>query len=224
MEISDFALILWIINLIEMLIVAYIFYREYKLHGTRFYIGVALFYVLFVFARLSELIRFYLYPSSFPPYYTLDLNFWLKTTYTMLSYIGLTIIYFVLERYIFKGTKYFFTILVPITTVLSIWMTVSVAYYDLIFSFVIPLYLLILFGIICMYIYLAIKTSGEVRKNSIMIIFGILLFELGLVFALPEAQKSIWAAIPTEIIILLAPIFSIIGVLLQIRGFKTSIS
>ncbi len=209
-----------------MIIIAFIFLREYRKDKMRFYLGVVIFYVLFVVARICEVIRLFFNPDGAqnPPYETLSWNFWLKTGYTLFSYIGLTIIYFVLERYVFRKTKYIFTILVPITTILSVWFTLDLANYLLIFNITIPFYLMILFGIVFMYIYLAASTTGEVRRNSIMIIFGILLFELGLVFALPEAQNTLFSAIPAEILMITAPILSIIGVVLQIRGFKTSVS
>ena len=226
MAISDVAIALWSINLLEMGIVSLIFLREYKKARMQFYIGVASFYILFILARLCELIRIYVIPEGpiSPPYAEFGMNFWLKTGYTLFSYTGLTIIYFLLERYVFTKTKYFFTLLVPITTVLSIWFTIDLANYQLLFYITIPFYLLVLFGIIFIYIYLAISTPGEVRRNSIMIIFGILLFELGLVFALPEVQVSILAQLPLDFLWITAPILSIIGVILQIRGFKTSIS
>ncbi len=226
MAVTDIALILWILNLIEMVIVSFIFFQEYRKAGTRFYLGVAIFYVLFVLARLCEIIRLYIIPEGpiLPPYTDLGANFWLKTGYTLFSYVGLMIIYFVLERYVFTKTKYIFTILVPITAIISIWFTIDVAHYQLLLNITIPFYLLILFGIVGIYIYLTMTTSGEVRKNSIMIVFGILLFELGLIFALPEVQTSIFAALPAEFLWISAPVLSIIGVILQIRGFKTSIS
>lgn len=219
------SLILWLISIIEILIVSIVFFRYYSRDKMSFYLGVAIFYVLFSLARLSEIIRLYLNPGDpmNPPYTELGFDFWLKTCYTVFSYVGLTIIYFVLERYVFKKTKYLFTILVPITTVISIWFTLDPINYELLFNITIPFYILILFGIIFMYIYLAVNTTGEVRKNSIMIIFGILLFELGIIFALPEAQGTLWASIPVEILWIGAPILSIIGVILQIRGFKTSV-
>jgi len=221
----DIALVLWILSIIEMIIVSFIFIRYFNKDKMNFYLGVAIFYILFCLARLSEIIRLYFNPGTpiNPPYTVLGFDFWMKTCYTLFSYIGLTIIYFVLERYVFKRTKYIFTILVPITTVISIWFTVDPVNYELLFNITIPLYLLILFGIIFMYIYLAVKTSGEVRRNSIMIIFGILLFELGIIFSLPEAQGTLWAAIPIEVLWIIAPVLSIIGVVLQIRGFKTSV-
>lgn len=210
-----------------MLIVAFIFFRYYKRDKMSFYLGVAIFYMLFVLGRLCEIIRIHFHPLNDPqpPPYSLGFDFWLKTGYTIFSYIGLTIIYFVLERYVFTRTKYIFTILVPITTAISIWFTLApdLATYELLFNITIPFYLLILFGIVGMYIYLAASTAGEVRKNSIMIIFGILLFELGIVFALPEAQASLWAAIPTDVLWIVSPVLSIVGVILQIRGFRTSV-
>lgn len=223
---ADLALYLWIINLIEMIFIAYIFIREYEKAKMKFYFGVALFYIVFVLARLFEVIRVYFTPDGYIPPLT-GLNFVLKTGYTVFSYIGLTTIYFVLESYVFTNTKKVFTILVPIACILSIWFTFYSPFdpmYNLLFTIVLPIYAIILLGIVGLYIYLAIKSSGEVRRNSIMIIFGILLFEFGILFALPEAQKSVFGAIPLDILLLLAPIFSIIGVILQIRGFKTSIS
>lgn len=223
----DIALYLWIINLIEMILVGYIFIREYKKAHTKFYLGVAFFYFLFVFARILEVVRYYIDPVN---YWTLPftgLNLLLKTGYTLFSYIGIAVIYFVLEQYVFTRTKKIFTILVPIACVLSIWFTFyspADPIYNLLFSIVIPIYAIILLGIVGMYIYLAIKSTGPVRRNSVMIIFGVLLFELGIIFALAEVQKTIFGAIPLDILMILAPIFSIIGVLLQIRGFLTSIS
>ena len=222
---ADIAFYLWIINLIEMGLVSRIFFKEYKSSSNKFYLGVVFFYILFILSRIFEIIRFSLYPGAAFPYN--GLNFILKTGYTAFSYIGIAVIYYVLERYVFTWTRKIFTILVPIVTILSIWMTTYSLLdptYNLLFSFVIPIYAVILLGIVGMYIYLAIKSVGEVRRNSIMIIFGVLLFELGIIFALPEAQITLFAAIPLDTLLILAPICSILGVILQIRGFKTSIS
>ena len=222
---TEIALVLWIINFIEMGLVSRIFFKEYKSASNKFYLGVAFFYILFILARLCEIIRISLYPGAAFPY--TGLNFLLKTGYTVFSYIGLTVIYYVLERYVFTGTKKVFTILVPIAAILSIWMTTYSLLdptYNLLFSVVIPIYAIILLGIVGMYIYLALKSSGEIRRNSVMVIFGVFLFELGIIFALPEAQATLFAAIPLDILLILPPILSIVGVLLQIRGFKTSIS
>lgn len=225
---TEIALYLWIINLLEMTFVGFFFLREYKKANMKFYLGVTLFYVLFTVSRLCEIIRIYFNPEGYdlvPPF--TGLNFILKTSYTVFSYVGITILYFVLERYVFKGTKMIFTALVPIACALSIWYTFyspTDPTYQLLFYIVIPIYAVILLGIVGMYIYLALKSSGEVRRNSIMIVFGILLFEFGLIFALSEAQTSLFASIPLDILIIISPILSVIGVILQIRGFKTSIS
>ena len=231
------ALYLWIVNLIVLVAIAIIFFRMYKGVGAKFYLGITFFYIMYFISRLSEVLRLYIVPTSVlsdPLYWDtinafplpLDLNFLLKTSYTVFSYIGLTVIYFVLERYVFKRTKYLFTICVPIITVISIldslepnrdatngsiWLYISI-----------PFFVILLFGLVFMYIYLAIKSSGVVRRNSIIIIFGMLCFEFGLIFALPDAS-FLFATIPPDFMTISAPILMTLGVFLQIQGFKTTL-
>jgi len=230
----DTALYLWIVNLIVLVAIAIIFFRMYKGVGATFYLGVTFFYIMYFVSRLSEVLRVWVIPqadwvtiNTFPlDPISLSLNFWLKTTYTIFSYIGLTVIYFVLERYVFKRTKYLFTICVPIITVISIFDSLEPnrdATNGSIWLYIsIPFFIILLFGIVFMYTYLAIKSSGAVRRNSIIIIFGMLVFEFGLIFALPDAT-FLFATIPPDFMTISAPILMTLGVFLQIQGFRTTL-
>ncbi|MHA1322917.1 MAG: hypothetical protein ACTSRL_08985, partial [Candidatus Helarchaeota archaeon] len=222
----DIALYLWILNLIVLIAIAVIFIRMYKSQGATFYLGVTFFYIMYFISRLCEVLRIYLIPTcniteqtcwnsiNLFPLDPLGLNFWLKTGYTVFSYIGLFVIYFVLERYIFTKTKFIFTLCVPIITIISvldsleanrdatngsIWLYISI-----------PFFIILLFGIVGMYVYLAIKSAGEVRTNSIIIIFGLVLFELGLVFALPDAS-FLFSGVPQDVMTISAPVLMTVG-------------
>ncbi|MHA1268381.1 MAG: hypothetical protein ACTSPY_01220 [Candidatus Helarchaeota archaeon] len=119
---------------------------------------------------------------------------------------------FAIERHIIKKTKYLFTILSSITLILFI---VLPEYKETIQLFMIPIVAVIIPFI---YFYTAIKTSGEIRRTSLIIGIGIIIFILG------QAAHSInvWDLFAYEIAYTLyyfaSPIGLIIGGILLFYG------
>jgi len=198
-----------------MLILGFSFLRfAKKVNKNSYYIG--LFFFWFIAARICRLIaKFYIgYPYGF---FEFEGNlFILALLYTLFSYIGLFFIYFFIERTILKKSRYFFSILVVVVTILSILNYI----YPAAMVILTPLYIIVLFGLPIIFINLAIKSSGAVRKNALIVAIGIFLFELGIAFDIPEAA-SIWINVPglPEFTKLASPVLQIIGCTLIWKGF-----
>lgn len=215
-------MVLWIIAIGELFIGFLILFREYRKENSKYILGIAIFLILFFISRICNFINVYYVGYSYDTY-LLDepLNFWLQFGYNIFSYIGLFILYFVIETYIVKS-KYIFTACVVILSIIAI-----TNYFIIIDIFIwqIPFFATVLLGIPSIYIYLAIKSSGQIRKNSLYISLGMLLFEIGVVFGVPNIQRIISTSFAFGWIFeILAPILHIIGIFILIKAFTTEMS
>ncbi len=138
--------------------------------------------------------------------YYLPTERWLWNMGAILGLISITIFVFFIENIIIKKTRHFFTLfgLVGVgmfvvgtfnTEVLRIAQTIFVTSLALI----VPLF----------YLIFAKQTTGSVRRNSIAMFFGVLVFEASQV----AHSDSIWQVFPT-----LIPTFQILGSTLMILG------
>jgi hypothetical protein len=193
--------------------------RIYWKDKTKYTLGVSLFLFLFLIGRIlcSFLVYIYEYDGILQyllPYPTL---LWLQIGFNVFSYIGIFILYYVLERYIIH-TKFIFAALTLIL------LTISIANYFIlenIFLYQVPFFIPVVLGFPAMYFYIASTTSGEVRKNSLLIAVGMIIFELGVVFAIPNAQASFLSAImPAVVYEFLGPILHILGVVILYIGYS----
>ncbi|MHA1269266.1 MAG: hypothetical protein ACTSPY_05710 [Candidatus Helarchaeota archaeon] len=213
---------LWITVIIAILIGSLIIYKKYTKNKTKYIFGIFLFFILFFICRICSFLNYYVYNFRGDIYLLDDLYihpewFWLQVGYNVFSYSGAFILYFVLERYIIK-TRYIFSGSTLILGVLSI--SNYLVIYDLTMA-QLPFYLLVLLGFPSIYLYLAIKSSGSIRINSILISIGVLLFEFGMALAIPEAQLLLWANfMPSLAYEILGPLLQLLGTIIMLFGFN----
>lgn len=209
-------MILWIIAIAELLIAFIILFRESKKENSKYILGIAIFVLLFFISRICNYINVYVVGYSYESYLLDDpINFWLQIGYNIFSYIGLFILYFVIETYIVKS-RYFFSVCVVILSVIAISNYLLII--D-IFIWQIPFFVIVLLGIPSIYIYLALKSRGQIRKNSLLTSLGMLLFEIGVALGIPNIQRLLTSTIAFPWIIeFIAPILHIIGVFIIVRA------
>jgi hypothetical protein len=213
-------IILWFGSIILLVLIGYVFLKDAKNKVlTKNFILIGTFFYWFIGARICRLIAKFIigYPYGFFEFD--DVLLLLAILYTIFSYTGLFMIFLFLERTILKKTHYFFSIMVILTTVLSI-----VNYQIPIIAFLAPLYVIVLLGMPLIFLNLARKSSGSVRRNALIVAIGIVFFVLGVAFDIPEAA-SIWATIPgmQDITKFASPILQIIGVIMMWKGFPREV-
>ncbi len=212
----DYAeIVLWIISVVLMAVIGISFLKFGKKQNKNAYY-IAIFFYLFIAGRISRLIAKFVvgYPYGFFEF--TGVLFTLAFLYTVTTYVGLFFIYLFIERQILKKSHYFFSILVIVVTILSLLNYM----YPIIMFILAPLYILVLLGLPIIFIVLGIKSSGDVRKNAFIIAIGIVMFEVGIAFDVPEAA-SIWINVPgmREITQFASPLLQIVGSILIWKGF-----
>lgn len=221
-ELIELEITLWIGALIVIFIGIVIMYRKYNRDKTKYLLGITLFFILFWICRVVSFLNYFIFGFEGDIYLLDDLFthpewFWLQFAYNTFSYVGAFILYFVLEKYIIK-TRFIFSTSTLIVLVLS---SVNYLIVPDLTTIQLPFYLLVLLGFPSIYLYLAIKSSGDIRVNSLLISVGIFIFEFGMALAIPEAQKLIWANfMPLLLIQILGPLLHIIGGIIMLIGFS----
>ena len=129
---------------------------------------------------------------------------------------GLFFIFFGLERTILKRTHYIFSIVV--------WIFLLVSVIDLIirkiFFITMVLFIFTIGGLPLIFLNLARNSSGSVRKTAIIATIGVLLFEVGIAFDIPDA-RILWVGIP-DIFLAIAPAsMQILSILFLRKGFHS---
>lgn len=206
---------LWITSCVGLGIVGTFFILEYRNEKNKFFLWISLYFYLFIIARIFRLIvRFY---YGDPPLGgTIEgTAFVLESIYTVVSFAGLFMVYYALEKDVIKKTHYLFSIVVWITTIVSI---IDFIRRDLLWL-TMPFFLVTVLGVPLIYISLAVKSSGAVRKKAVLVFTGIALFILGVIFDIPDAQ-FLWVAIPPDILGILAPCCHIISCFFLRKGFQ----
>jgi hypothetical protein len=212
-------IILWIVVIVITGLGSLGMYLIYRKSKSNFTLGVALFFLLIMLSRIliMPLVYFYGYDGSIQyllPYPTL---LWLQIGFNVLSYSGVFILYLVLERYIIN-TKFIFSAMTLILLTLSI---MNYFFVQNQFPWQIPFFIAVVLGFPIIYLNMAIKSSGDIRRNAITLALGMVLFELGMALSIPNAQALLWSAImPTVVYEFLAPILQIIGTIIIYRGFS----
>lgn len=209
-------LIGWIIVCVEMSAVALYFSSLGKQNKRAYFIG--LFFALFVGSRICRIIARFLVGESSGGAVTLGGSptlLTLQMLYNMFSYIGLFFLYYVLESGVLKKTHYFFSFIVIVAIILSF-----VQYAIDIFFIMLPVYAIALLGLPIIFFNLAIKTSAAIRRNSLLVAFGILLFEIAIIIDIPEASQF-WDFLMglDQILRIVAPFMQIVGIYMIMKGF-----
>jgi hypothetical protein len=210
---------LWFISLGVMAVLGIKYFQLAKsLNKNAVYIG--LFFYFFIAGRICRLIAKFVIGYEYGFFEFKGILLILAILYTLTTYIGLFFVYFFIEHGIVKKTHYIFSGLVIVATVLSI------INYALPATMIIlaPLYVVVLLGLPIIFINLAIKSSGSIRKNALLVAIGIILFEFGIAFDVPEAA-SIWINIPgmREFTKFASPSLQIVGSIMIYKGFPKEI-
>ncbi|MHA1147866.1 MAG: hypothetical protein ACTSR8_06435 [Promethearchaeota archaeon] len=193
-----------------------LFLRDYKKAKNIFFFWISLFFFLFIVSRILRIIvKFYI--GEPPVGKPLTGNaFILESIYTIVSYIGLFCVYFALEKTLVKKSHFFFSIVVWITCVISIidFITRNLLWLTL------PFFIATVLGLPVIFFYLAGKSSGEVRKNSLLVAVGVVMFIFGIAFDIPDG-KPIFIIFGDVFLAVVPPILQILAIIILRKGFQT---
>jgi hypothetical protein len=206
-------------------IVGFLFIKDYRKRETKYFFWISLYFFLFTVARSFRLIvKFYIgepvWNIGDPAPDLQGMIGLLETIYTILSYIGLFFIYYAMESTTVKKTHYFFSIWVWIVCIVSILDFII----DNIFLYTINLifFLVLVLGIPLIFLNLAIKSSGSVRRSALSVFIGILLFILSVAMDIPDG-KPVFGALPPVIVSIAAPTCTILSCIFFRKGFTTEV-
>ncbi|MHA1294187.1 MAG: hypothetical protein ACTSQJ_16160, partial [Promethearchaeota archaeon] len=150
------------------------------------------------------------------------LNFWLRFLYYFIAWIGITIMFFNIERHIFKKNKYFLTIVSAVEGTVSI---INYFIFNIITFWMASLLFFVVMFMPLLFLNLARKTpSGPIRNACVFIAIGIMLFAIGVMIDLPEMAYFLYInnqPRPEQLIRIIAPIIIICGIIMLSIGFKT---
>ena len=175
---------------------------DYERPQKEYYLGMA----IFIFVHLVARTFYFIY--DFDYLYNGVLNETLWELGAIIGIAGIVFLLYAIERHIYTRSKFFFTILVIIYIILipilppeyeTIAQTIVVA----LVGFFIPL----------IYIYVAYKSTSDIRKNSLLIAFGILIFLIG-----QTAHGKTFFPIDHFIYLIVSPILMIVGGLILLYG------
>ncbi|MFO8017391.1 MAG: hypothetical protein R6U96_02050 [Promethearchaeia archaeon] len=225
-------LVLWyfaVILCFSLMIMFLVQYKRRKTLSRPFFLGLAIFMASYGVARLIENIRRYFigyYGDVFDAWVNGDqitgLNFWLRFFYYFIAWIGIAVMYFNIEKFIFKKNRYILTIVSILEGTVSIvnyFFFNEITYWTAVILFFIAGFFMPL-----LFLNLARKTpSGPVRNGCIMISVGMLIFVIAVMIDLPETAYFMWSLEqenPEVVIRILAPLLLISGNSIFSLGFK----
>jgi len=212
---------LWIISMVCLVIVGILFVKDYRKNNNIYFFWLSLYFFLFTIARsLRLIVKFYIgepaWSAGQPAPELTGMAWILESAYTILSYIGLFFIYYAMESTFIKKTHYFFSIWVWVVTAISLidFVTRTLTAINVI------LFLVLVMGLPVIFLNLAIKSSGSVRKNALIVFVGILLFILSVGMDIPDG-KVLFGVLPAEVLAIVPPVCAITSCYFFRRGFKT---
>jgi len=193
-----------------------------------FFLGLVMFAVCYSTARLIENIRRYsvgsyndIFDSWVAGTQIVGLNFILRFLYYAIAWLGITIMFFNIERHILKKNKYFLTIVSATEGTVSI---INYFVFNLVTFWISSLLFFVVMFMPLMFLNLARKTpKGSIRRACIVVALGITLFAVGVMIDLPEfayVNYALGQVSPEQIIRLIAPIIIICALLLLNFGFR----
>lgn len=223
---------LWYLAVLISFLLMMVFLFQYKKRESLsrpFFLGLSIFFLSYGVARLIENIRRYTIGSYNDIFNAWILgeqisgsNFWLRFLYYLIAWIGIAVMYFNIERYIFKKNRFALTILSIIegtTSIINYFNFNYITYWScVLIFFVVGFFMPLLF------LNLARKSpSGPVRNGCILIALGIILLVIAVMVDLPETTYFMYITKqnnPETLIRISAPIMLISGILIFSLGFK----
>lgn len=131
------------------------------------------------------------------------------------AFLGIGILMIGVEKNVFNGkTKYLIALATLIFNIFII-----VLPYDVIHQFHYPLLMtpiILLFA----YVYVGVKGTGGVKKNAFAVVFGFLIFFIGILLNSTTVREILGLLGSTSITAIISPLVLIIGFTLLARGFQ----
>jgi hypothetical protein len=172
--------------------VGILFFKEARVKETLLSYMISVAFFSFIVGRIFRMIQEFVvgYPEDTLHYTGFDLQ--LQLGYTIFSFIGIVLVFYSIERKLQRNTHYFLSILAVVTAGVVITnhlLPLNISYPFFTYVFVYPFWLSTIFILPIFYSYIAIKSTGKVRRNAIIIVIGMLMFEFSIAFNSPEAQS-----------------------------------
>ena len=83
-----------------------------------------------------------------------------------------------------------------------------------------PFFVITVLGLPLIFSYLAIKSSGQVRKNSLLVVVGTLCFIFGIAFDIPDG-RPVFIILGEPFLSIVAPILQIVACIILRKSFQT---
>ncbi len=217
-EIIEFGL--WGITLILMGILASYCLHIWRKDKSAYFLGLGCFISLFLVAYICSLINIYFFAFDFASMTSSYLLFnptWLlfRSLFTVFGCAGLFPLQYALNKEV-VNTKWIF---IPIDASIMIMFLLNYVIPTELVYYIIPI-AFTLFSIPANYFYMAKKSTGSIRVNSLLLAFGACLFLLGGLMSFPETWILFhWDPLLMRI---LAPGWLSAGTLLFIIGERRS--
>ncbi len=168
-----------------------------------YFLGIAIFIIVHLIARI-----FYFYYDFI---YIEDIFFWHLGA--VVGVAGIIFLLYAIERNIYTRTKFLFTILAIIYIILLLTV-LNLGWGENVENTLQTIFIAIIGPFIpLIYIYVAYKSSGEIRRNSLLIAFGIVIFIAG-----QTAHGRTFFAITHPVYLIVSPILMLIGGILFLSG------
>jgi hypothetical protein len=205
---------LWILCCFILAYMGYVFIKETR--KTKMFIFMGLFFVLNIGVRIVRLIAKFIVGHEYAQVSHEGIQLILSIFYISFTYSAVFFYYIYLERDVLRKSHHFFSIMVIATFIITIINYIIPA---AIVILIIP-FLIAILGVPGCYLYVAWVSTGDVRRNAILMFIGLLLFIFGITFDAPTTSR-IWVNVPflPEFSQLGAPSLMIIGALIYRYSF-----
>ncbi len=220
--IANVSFILWAISWVVFTLFGIYFFKESRQKKTFFSLCLSLLFFLFTGANICRTLNRHIFLIPADTLHFEGINLIFISLYAALAFSGLFFIYLAIERDIIKKTHHLLSIITLVTLFLSVlnyWLpeAISIPYFTM--WVIYPLWIPTLLALPSIYVSLAIKSTGIVRKNAILVLSGAVLFEFMIAFNSPEALP-VFGALGPIILYLGTPIFQMFACYLLYKGFK----
>ena len=204
-----FEIILWVIVCIVFAYMGYKFILDSK--ETSMFVFIGLFFVLAIGGRIIRLIAKFIVGHVYGDFSFEGIQVILAFSFLMFTYLAVFFYYLYLERDILKKTHHFFSIIVLID------ITLSILNYFIpeLFVLLTIIFLILVLVVPGCYIYVAWISTGDIRRNALLMMIGLMLIIFGLTLDSPTTA-GLYVKIPfmPEFAKFGAPSLQILGAIL----------
>jgi hypothetical protein len=199
---------LWILCCFVLAYMGYVFIKETR--RTKMFIFMGLFFILNIGARIVRMISKFIVGHEYAQVSQEGAQLILSYFYISFTYTALFFYYIYLERDVLRKSHHFVSTMVIATFIITV---INYFIPAAIVILIIP-FLIAVLGVPGCYVYVAWVSTGDVRRNAILMFLGLLLIIFGITFDAPTTQR-IWINVPLlpEFSQMGAPSLMIIGAL-----------